>query len=546
MFSKKKFLLLALCLTVLFAFKKADDYFEVSKNLEIFGGVYKEIHTGYVDEIKPGELMKKGIDAMLGSLDPYTNFYTESQAEDAMIMRSGEYGGIGCGSVKRDKYLYINAVYKGMAADKAGLRVGDKLIEINGKSFVGKSIDESGDALRGAPNTKVNLTVERDGERKLIEITREEIKIKNVTYYGLINPETGYIKLDHFMMGAAKEVREALIALKQKGIKQVVLDLRNNGGGLLHESVAIVNIFVGINQVVVTTKGRAEEAFKEYKTLDQVTDETIPLVVLVNNHSASASEIVCGAIQDFDRGVIVGRNTYGKGLVQNTRALAYGTQMKMTIAKYYIPSNRCIQLLDYSHRNADGSAGIVPDSLRKAFKTKNGRKVMDGGGVRPDMTVDELKLSGISQNLEKNYLIFDYATHYRSKNETLPELRSFKLSSADFADFKKFISERNFEYDTKSENALKELKAKATEEQYYQKLQTEIEALAFSIKKIKMDDLDKNMNEILNLLRTEIARRYYYEEALVETTFDTDADVLKAIELLSDQGKYKSILTTIN
>jgi carboxyl-terminal processing protease len=542
MLSKRKFLFFIVSLALIFAFKQADDYFEVSKNLEIFGGVYKEIHTGYVDDVKPGELMKKGIDAMLGSLDPYTNFYTESQAEDAMIMRSGEYGGIGCNSVKRDDGQYINIVYKGLAADKAGLRVGDKLIEINGKNFAGKSLEESGDALRGAPNTKVTLTIERDGVRRSIDIIREEIKLKNVTYFGLINSETGYIKLDHFMIGAAREVKDALLNLKQKGIKKVVLDLRGNGGGLLHEAVGIVNIFVGINQVVVTTKGRAEEAFREYKTLDQVTDAGIPLAVLVNSHSASASEIVCGAIQDLDRGVIIGRNTFGKGLVQNTKALPFGTQMKLTIAKYYIPSNRCIQLLDYSHRNADGSAGIVPDSLRKAFKTKNGRVVYDGGGVRPDVTVAENKLSNMGKNLDKNYLLFDYATHYRSQHETIADVRNFKLTDEDFNDFRNFINARNFTYNTNSENALKQLKEKVKEEEYLANIQSEITALENGLKKIKMNDLEKNKDEILILLQTEIARRYYYEEAIIETSFSTDPDVRKAVEIFGNVPEFQAIL----
>ncbi len=543
MFSKRKLFFISIGLLFIFAFKQADDYFEVSKNLEIFGGVYKEIHTGYVDDIKPGELMKKGIDAMLGSLDPYTNFYTESQAEDAMIMRSGEYGGIGCSSVKRGDYQYINIVYRGLAADKAGLRVGDKLIEVNGKNFVGKSLEESSDALRGSPNTKVVLTIERDGIKKQVEITREDIKLKNVSYFGMVNAEIGYIKLDHFMMGAAKEVKDALVNLKQRGVKNIVLDLRDNGGGLLHEAVSIVNIFIGINQIVVTTKGRADEAFREYKTLDQVVDATIPLVVLVNSHSASASEIVCGAIQDFDRGVVIGRNTFGKGLVQNTKGLPYGTQMKLTIAKYYIPSNRCIQLLDYSHRNPDGSAGIVPDSLRKAFKTKSGRVVYDGGGVKPDVLVAESKLSNLSKNLEKNYLIFDFATHYRSEHETIADINNFKISEKDFVDFKNFITTQNFNYFTNSETALKLFKEKVAEEDNLAILKNEIESIENSIKKIKMNDLEKNKVEIMTMLSSEIARRYYYEEAVIESTFNSDKDVLKSINLLNDPAQYLSILT---
>ncbi len=542
MFSRKKIFILLCLLGTVFAFKATDDYFEVSKNIEIFSSVYKEIHSGFVDEVKPGDLMKKSIDAMLGSLDPYTNFYNESQAEDAMIMRSGEYGGIGCNSLKRDKFIYISTVYKGLAADKAGLRVGDKILEINGKSFEGKTDSDVTDALRGAPNSKASMVIERADVKMPIDITREEIKLKNVSYYGLINSETGYIKLDHFMELASKEVREAFLYLKGKGIKKIVLDLRDNGGGLLHEAVNIVNIFVDVNEVVTEMKGRTDDANRVYKTLDRVIDGTMPLVVLVNNHSASASEIVCGAIQDLDRGVIIGRNTYGKGLVQNTRPLPYRTQMKMTIAKYYIPSGRCIQLLDYSHRNADGSAGIVPDSLRKAFKTKNGRVVYNGGGVKPDVNVKESAVSNIAKSLQKNYVIFDYATYYRAKNNTIADIKNFNLKEADFMDFKQFVKTKNYTYSTISEALLIQLKAKLKEENYNEELANEIKSLETSFESVKAKDLDTHQTEILLLLKTEITRRYYYEEATFESTFNSDPDILKALETFS--GNYKNILIT--
>jgi carboxyl-terminal processing protease len=541
MFSRKKVFILLIVLGSVFAFKATDDYFEVSKNIEIFSSVYKEVHSGFVDEVKPGDLMKKSIDAMLGSLDPYTNFYNESQAEDAMIMRSGEYGGIGCGSIKRDKFIYISTVYKGLAADKAGLRVGDKILEINGKSFEGKTDSDVTDALRGAPNSKASMVVERAGVKIPIEITREEIKIKNVSYYGLINSETGYIKLDHFMEFASKEVREAFLDLKGKGIKKIVLDLRDNGGGLLHEAVNIVNIFVDVNEVVTEMKGRTEDANRIYKTLDRVIDATMPLVVLVNSHSASASEIVCGAIQDLDRGVVIGRNTFGKGLVQNTRPLPYRTQMKMTIAKYYIPSGRCIQLLDYSHRNADGSAGVVPDSLRKAFKTKNGRVVYDGGGVKPDVNVKESAVSNIAKSLEKNFVIFDYATYYRAKNNTITDIKNFNLKETDFEDFKQFVKTKNYTYSTASEALLTQLKTKLKEENYNEDLASEIKNLEASFASVKAKDLDTHQAEILLLLKTEITRRYYYEEATFESTFNSDPDILKALETFT--GNYKNILT---
>jgi carboxyl-terminal processing protease len=317
-----------------------------------------------------------------------------------------------------------------------------------------------GDALKGAPLSKVSVTVDRQGTSVQLSIERQEIKMKNVTYYGLINPSTGYIRLDHFMHGASFEVKDALLKMKAQGIKNVVLDLRDNGGGLLHEAVNIVNIFVGADQSVVVSKGRSNNAFKDYKTLDPATDANIPLVVLVNERSASASEIVCGAIQDFDRGVIIGRNTFGKGLVQNVIPLTYRTQMKVTIAKYYIPSGRCIQLLDYGKRNADGSPSVLPDSLRKKFKTKNGRTVIDGGGVRPDIIVEKKKAANIVEGLEKSYLIFDFASQYRQQNESIGDIASFKIDDALFESFKNFVSGKSFSHQNASEIALNQLKDK--------------------------------------------------------------------------------------
>lgn len=542
MFSRKKIFVSACVLAILLSFKQADEYFEVSKNLEIFSTVYKTVHSDYVDDVKPGELMKKGIDAMLSSLDPYTNFYTESQAEDAMIMRSGEYGGIGCRSVKRGDYIYVTEVFKGLPADKAGIMVGDKILEINGKSFVGKTDEDVGDALRGAPNTKASLLVERAGKSVPIELTREEIKTKNVTFYGLINSETGYIRLDHFMLGAGSEVKEALLKLKAQGIKQVVLDLRDNGGGLLHEAVNIVNVFVGMDELVVESRGRSAEAFKTYRTLDPAADPHIPLVVLVNDHSASASEIVCGAIQDLDRGVVIGRNTFGKGLVQSVRPLAYRTQMKVTIAKYYIPSGRCIQLLDYGHRNPDGTPMIIPDSLKKRFKTRNGRTVLDGGGVRPDVVVTQPKESNIITSLIRSYLIFDFASEYRATHDQIGDIRSFRVDDKLFEEFSRYVSTKTFSYLNASEKALKDLRTKAREENYISELQADMDRLESSINKAKMAEMQLNKEAVKLLLQTEISRRYYYEDAVFLTSFQNDPDVLKAVEVLRQSGDYNSIL----
>ncbi len=542
MFSKKKFLILSAIVMVLFAFKQADEYFEISKNLEIFSTVYKTVNSEYVDEVNPGDLMKKGIDAMLASLDPYTNFYNESQAEDAMIMQSGEYGGIGCNSRRIGDYNVITNVRKGLPADKAGMRIGDKIVEVNGKNFKGKSNDEVGDALKGAPLSKVNVTVDRQGVMVPLTIERQEIKLKNVTYYGLINPTTGYIRLDHFMHGASFEVKDALLKMKTQGIKNVVLDLRDNGGGLLHEAVNIVNIFVGADQSVVVSKGRSNNAFKDYKTLDPATDANIPLVVLVNERSASASEIVCGAIQDFDRGVIIGRNTFGKGLVQNVIPLTYRTQMKVTIAKYYIPSGRCIQLLDYAKRNPDGSPSILADSLRKKFKTKNGRIVMDGGGVRPDITVEKKRLPNIIEGLEKSNLIFGFANQYRNQHESIGNIETFKIDDATFEAFKTYVGNQAFTHQNASEIALAQLKEKLKDDNYNTALKNEIEALEAALKKSKNAEIDGAKADIMQALQLEIARRYYYEEAEYLISFINNPDVLKAIDVLNDNNTYKTLI----
>lgn len=541
MFSKKKLLILSAILMLMFAFKQVDEYFEISKNLEIFSTVYKTVNSEYVDEVNPGDLMKKGIDAMLASLDPYTNFYNESQAEDAMIMQSGEYGGIGCNSRKIGDYIVITNVRKGLPADKAGMQIGDKIVEVNGRNFKGKSNDEVGEALKGAPLSKVSVTVDRQGEMVPLSIERQEIKVKNVTYFGLVNTDIGYIRLDHFMHGASFEVKDALLKLKSQGAKSIVLDLRDNGGGLLHEAVNIVNIFIGPDQSVVISKGRSSNAFKEYKTLDPATDVNIPLAVLVNERSASASEIVCGAIQDFDRGVLIGRNTFGKGLVQNVLPLNYRTQMKVTIAKYYIPSGRCIQLLDYSKRNPDGSPSVLADSLRKKFKTKNGRTVLDGGGVRPDIIVEKKKAANILEGLEKSYMIFNFANTYKNKHSSIGDINSFKIDDATFEAFKTFVSTQNFTHQNASEVALNQLKDKLKEDNYSTQVQAEINALELAVKKSKNAEIDAAKAEIVKALQLEIARRYYYEEAEYLISFNNDPDVLAATKILSDSKSYQSV-----
>ncbi|MEZ4804906.1 MAG: S41 family peptidase [Bacteroidia bacterium] len=545
MFAKKKWLITILVLLVLYGFKQADEYFEISKNLEIFSAVYKTVQSDYVDEVKPGDIMKTGIDAMLKSLDPYTNFYTESQAEDAMIRQRGEYGGVGCRSKKIGEYICITNVFKGLAADKSGLRIGDKIIEINGKSFVNKTDDEVSDVMKGSPGSKINLTIEREGKRIPIEITREEIKINNVTYSGLINEKTGYIRLDHFTMGAGTEVKEALLRLKSQGISQLVLDLRDNGGGLLHEAVNIVNIFVDMDETVVVSRGRAQDAYRAYKTLDRPIDKEIPLIVLVNERSASASEIVCGAIQDLDRGLVIGANTFGKGLVQGIRPLPYRTQMKVTIAKYYIPSGRCIQLLDYSNKDENGKAKSVADSLKREFKTRNGRSVFDGGGVKPDIEVKLPKTAQIITDLENSFLFFDFANQYRNSIEHISSIKDFKIDENIFNSFVDFVSKKSFSSKNKSEINLDKLKESLREDSLFNsELNTSISNLELKLLEAKKAELLKHKVEIKKRLLTEIGIRYYFEDGFFESSFLHDPYISETLEVLSQTSKYNNLLNT--
>lgn len=538
----RKAYLLVFILMIAAGFRMADEYFEISRNLEIFGTVYKTLHTDYVDELKPGEMMKTGIDAMLNSLDPYTNYFTESQAEDAMIRQSGEYGGIGCNSSKIGDFICITNIMKGMPADKAGLRIGDKILEINGRSFTGKSVDEVGEVLKGAPGTKLSITVDRQGNKQTLQVTREEVKIKNVTWFGMADSKTGYIRLDHFMIGAGQEVRDALVKLKESGAEKLILDLRDNGGGLLHEAVRIVNIFIPANQLVVVSKGRSRDAYLEYKTMDGPLDLKIPLVVLVNERSASASEIVSGAIQDLDRGLVVGRNTFGKGLVQSVRPLVYRTQMKLTIAKYYIPSGRCIQELDYSHRSPDGKVIPVPDSLRKTFKTKNGRPVLDGGGVRPDVLVPAREKSAVEHALLKSHLIFEFAGLFREGTPDIPEPQKFIVDENIFASFLSFAEKNASQLQTESEKSLQVLQEKMKTELTGFSATEEIEKLSQTIRQNKIKALQLNQSELSKLLRTEICKRYYYEDGYFLTAFVQDDEILECMKLLSDQERYKQLL----
>jgi carboxyl-terminal processing protease len=543
---KKYKLIIAFAIVGLVSFKATDTYFEISKNMDLFVSVFKEINTYYVDEIDAGKLTKKAIDEMLNTLDPYTNYISEAEAEDFRFQMTGQYGGVGAQIAAKGDYVVITDPYEGYPAQKEGLLPGDLIIEIEGKSNKGKSTTEVSKLLKGQAGSKVNITIKRNDVELKKSLMREEIKVKNVPYFGMINGETGIIKLTGFTNDAGKEVRDALLELKKNtSLKNVILDVRGNPGGLLHEAVNIVNIFVPQGQEVVSTKGKVKEWEKIYKTLNPSTDESIPLVVLTNRGSASASEIVSGTIQDLDRGIVIGKKTFGKGLVQSTRPLNYNAQIKITTAKYYTPCGRCIQALDYSHKNEDGSVGSVVDSLKKAFKTKAGRKVFDGGGVDPDINVEPIALSKITESLISKQLIFDFATTYRNKNASISDAKSFKLSENDFNEFKTFIANKDYEYNTATETALLEVKKKAEDEKYFDAIKTQYEALKLSMNHDKKADIKKNKTEIIELLEEEIVRRYYFQKGRIEAGFDHDADVQAALKIFADKTAYFNILTTI-
>ena len=523
------------------------NYFEISKNLDIFASVYREVNTYYVDEVDAGKLMKKGIDEMLNSLDPYTNFISESEIEDFRFQVTGQYGGIGAQIGTRGEYVVITDPYENYPAQKEDLRAGDMIIDIDGKSTKGKNTSDISKLLKGQAGTKVKITIKREGEGEQTKtLTRQEIHINNVPYFGMIDDKTGYIRLATFTNDAGKEVKDALIELKKNpSLKSVILDVRGNPGGLLHEAVNIVNVFIPQGQEVVSTKGKVKEWEKSYKTLNPPVDTQIPLVVLTNRSSASASEIVSGSIQDLDRGVIIGLKTFGKGLVQSTRPLSYNTQVKITTAKYYTPSGRCIQALDYSHRNEDGSVGAVADSLKKEFKTKDGRKVFDGGGVDPEIVVTHHPYSKLAESLIAKQLVFDFATTYRLKHDKIVSSKEFHITDIDFDDFKKYISGKEYDYMTASERALDDFKKKAEDEKYFSAVKDQYESLKHNLQHDKQADLEKNKKEIMQLIDKEIASRYYFQKARYEASFNSDEDIQEALKLFSDMSRYQNLLKPI-
>jgi carboxyl-terminal processing protease len=545
------YLLLPVVLTgslVLFSF--ADDLFEISKNLDIFSAMYRELNLYYVDETKPGQLMKTASDAMLQSLDPYTEYYTESEIEDYKIITTGQYGGIGASVREIGDKVIIAEVYENSPASKSGVKAGDIITEINGVSMKNKNSDDIGKLMKGQSGTPIKLKVDRPGENKPIDfsIVREEIRVKDVPYYGMLDNETGYIKLTGFTQDASKEVREALLKLKgENNCKTLILDLRENPGGLLHQAVDIVNLFVEKGIDVCVTKGRVKEWEQTYKAVNAPLDLNMPIAVLVDRNSASASEVVSGSLQDLDRALIIGQRTYGKGLVQQTKPLVYNTQLKLTVAKYYIPSGRCIQALDYTHRNEDGSVDHVSDSLITAFKTRNGRIVYDGAGILPDVQTEPQTLSDITFTLlTKNY-IFDYVTQYLVKhpNQNI-NAKQFTLPDADYDDFVKSLDGKDIAYKTESEEAMVALQKSAQDDKYYDDIKSEYEQLQNKLLDRKKNDLKKFKEEIKRMIEDEIVGRQYYLKGRIEASLKYDTDIKEAISLLHDAGKLKELLTRID
>lgn len=525
-----------------------DSYFEVSKNLDIFATLFRELNIYYVDETNPGDLMKKGIDDMLESLDPYTNYIPESEIEDYRYMTTGQYGGIGALIRQDGDYVVISEPYEGFPAQKSDLRAGDKILRINDTDAKGKKTEDISKFLKGQPSSVIKIVIEREGEKKPIEkiINREEIKIKSVSYSGMLSPNIGYIKLTGFTENAANEVKEALVELKKNPeLKSLVFDLRGNPGGLLKEAVDIVNLFEGKGTDIVSTRGKVKDWDKVHKGLNSPVDTETPITILIDRGSASASEIVSGALQDLDRGVVIGQRSYGKGLVQQTRPLSYNAQLKVTVAKYYTPSGRCIQALDYSHRNDDGSVSKVPDSLISAFKTRNGRIVYDGGGIAPDINTETQKYSSILTSLVTKNLVFNYATKYRTSHASIIAAKDFKLTDAEYDDFIVFLNGKDYDYTTKTEKTLDELKENAKDDKAIDAIKAAIDALKIKVMHNKKEDLIKYKPEIKQFLEEEIASRYYFQNGRMEASLKDDIDLKEALSVLNDPERYKKILTTI-
>jgi len=516
-----------------------DKYFEIIKNIEIFTNIFKEINTHYVDEVDPSALMKVGIDAMLETLDPYTNYVSESQVENYRISAEGRYSGIGAISKEIDGMVTISEVLQGGAAELGGLKVGDQLIKVNAKSVEGRSNDDVAKFMRGAQGAEISLVVKRPGQSTPVDLVlnRSQVNIPNVPYTGMVSDEIGYISLTTFTQNAGKNIAKALRDLKKNDkLEGVILDLRSNGGGLLSEAINICNLFVPMGQEVVFTKGKVIDRDQSYKTRNPPIDLNIPLTVLINKTSASASEIVSGVMQDLDRGVLIGQRSYGKGLVQNTRRLGYNSSVKITTSKYYIPSGRCIQSVEYE----DGEPKDIPDDKRAKFKTQNGRPVLDGGGVTPDIKIEEAAKPDVLQALRAQHLIFKYVTEYTLKHDSIASAKHYTFT--DYDDFKAYLVKQDFKFDLSSEKALEELKQKSMDNISDSKIDADIKALELSLSSAKSDDLEEYKDLIIKEIEKDIVVRYHYQSGRIKHGLENDVEIKEAINVLRDKNRYHNIL----
>lgn len=540
-FFQKKYIIPVLASAFLFvgvSFK--NDFFEIAKQIEIFTTLFKEVNSNYVDETNPGDLMDKAIKGMLASLDPYTNYFNEADVVKFKINNTGEYTGIGALISRKEDQLIIKEPYKNFPADKAGLKAGDAIIQI-GDVVLKDFKDDASQLLKGSKNTKIDIKYIRQGKTLSTQLVLDEVEIKSVPFFGKIDTKTGYIVLTHFTKKAYTEVKDALEQLKKEGAERIVLDLRDNPGGLLNEAVNICNLFVPKNETIVTTKSKVEKYNNTYKTTREPVDLSIPLVIIVNGKSASASEIVAGALQDLDRAVVLGSRSFGKGLVQRPIDMSFGTQVKVTISRYYTPSGRCIQALDYTRKDKNGVATRTEEKNYNAFKTRKGRTVYDGGGIQPDIELAETQVSAVANAVLRNEAIFDYATTYFYKNPNLGNTIP-TITDADYNDFKQFLKTKKFNLDTETELNLKKTLAAAKKEKIDESITAEYQQLLNAIQKSEWNALDKNQKEIKNLLLDEIIKRYQYQEGLYQYYIKSNPEIKKAVSVLSTSAEYNSIL----
>ncbi len=551
----RKYLIWVLVISLSFGFgfitNVSDNYFEISKNLDIFGKLYREINTLYVDDTDPSELMRTGIDAMLNSLDPYTNYISEKEVDDFKFMSTGQYGGVGALIGLRKGKFVILELYEGYPADRSGLKAGDQILSVDGKEVNAESMKvvDVRNLLRGEKGSAVKVAVKRNEKEDLdFSLERDRVKVNNVPYYGMVDENIGYIALTGFTQDAGKEVEEALTKLREENatLSGVVLDLRGNPGGRLDEAVNVSNVFLPYKEKIVETRGRIDGSQRTHYAQRQPVDTKIPLAVIINKNSASASEIVAGSIQDLDRGIIIGQKSFGKGLVQNIRPLSYNTQLKVTTAKYYTPSGRCIQAINYHDKDKNGRYSRIPDSLRKTFFTRNGREVMDAGGISPDVAIEKEPLHEVSKALARQNVIFNFVTEWTANKETIANPRDFDVTDQIYNEFVAYVRDADFAFKTRADRQLDRLQSTIEEEAYFAQISNEISDLEKKLESLKDKDLMKHKDEISRLLKQEILLRYYHQSGSVEGYFLDTPEVDEAVALLTDKQMVEKMLKMPN